>query len=162
MAQAYSLPGTSSAAGESNLRPPSCTLRHVPAPYILAIDQGTTSSRALIVDAAGAVAGVGQQPFNQIYPQPGWVEHEPEEIWSTTLESIGIALAQAIIRSGSRGQQKQSSKRQRDDRRAGPRGRFLGAFGFAAAGSPAEAHLQGQQEQRRSEEPGIARLEQRR
>lgn len=65
------------------------------APYILAIDQGTTSSRALIVAADGEVAGTGQQPFGQLYPQPGWVEHDPEEIWSTTVESIGIALAQA-------------------------------------------------------------------
>ncbi|MGE0598273.1 MAG: glycerol kinase GlpK [Dehalococcoidia bacterium] len=66
-------------------------------PYILAIDQGTTSSRALIVDANGDVVGLGQQPFEQIFPQPGWVEHDPEEIWSSTLESIGIALAQAQI-----------------------------------------------------------------
>ncbi len=67
------------------------------APYILAIDQGTTSSRALIVDGAGEVAGAGQRAFEQFYPQPGWVEHDPEEIWSTTLESIGIALAQARL-----------------------------------------------------------------
>ena len=64
-------------------------------PFILAIDQGTTSSRALIVDAAGEVAGLGQQSFTQHFPQPGWVEHDPEEIWATTVESIGIALAQA-------------------------------------------------------------------
>ncbi|HNM77241.1 MAG TPA: FGGY family carbohydrate kinase, partial [Tepidiformaceae bacterium] len=64
-------------------------------PFILAIDQGTTSSRALIVDAAGEVAGLGQQSFTQHFPQPGWVEHDPEEIWTTTVESIGIALAQA-------------------------------------------------------------------
>lgn len=63
--------------------------------YILAIDQGTTSSRALIVDASGEVVGTGQQPIDQIYPQPGWVEHDPVQIWTTTLESIGIALAQA-------------------------------------------------------------------
>ena len=66
-------------------------------PYILAIDQGTTSSRALIVDADGEIAGIGQQPFQQYFPQPGWVEHDPEEIWETTLESIGVALAQAQI-----------------------------------------------------------------
>jgi len=66
-------------------------------PYILAIDQGTTSSRALIVDSQGDIAGVGQQPFAQHFPRPGWVEHDPEEIWSTTLESVGIALAQARL-----------------------------------------------------------------
>lgn len=64
-------------------------------PYILAIDQGTTSSRALIVDVDGEVVGLGQHALTQHYPQPGWVEHDPEEIWTTTLESIGIALAQA-------------------------------------------------------------------
>lgn len=66
-------------------------------PYILAIDQGTTSSRALVVDAGGAVVGVGQREFEQRFPQPGWVEHNPEEIWASTLESIGIALAQANL-----------------------------------------------------------------
>lgn len=51
--------------------------------YILALDQGTTSSRALLIDAAGKVAGMEQQEFTQLYPQPGWVEHKPEEIWSS-------------------------------------------------------------------------------
>ncbi|MFN8617246.1 MAG: glycerol kinase GlpK [Dehalococcoidia bacterium] len=64
-------------------------------PYVLAIDQGTTSSRALVVDADGQIVGAGQQAFTQHFPQPGWVEHDPEEIWTTTIESIGIALAQA-------------------------------------------------------------------
>ena len=67
------------------------------APYILAIDQGTTSSRALIVDAAGKICGTGQQPFTQYFPQPGWVEHDPEEIWQTTEEAIGTALASAGV-----------------------------------------------------------------
>jgi glycerol kinase len=69
-------------------------------PYILAIDQGTTSSRALVVDAAGEIAGLGQQPFQQHYPQPGWVEHDPEDIWESTLESVTIALAQAGLTPG--------------------------------------------------------------
>jgi glycerol kinase len=69
-------------------------------PYILAIDQGTTSSRALIVDVDGEIVGLGQQAFTQYFPQPGWVEHDPEEIWTTTLESIGIALAQAGLAAG--------------------------------------------------------------
>ncbi len=69
-------------------------------PYILAIDQGTTSSRALIVDARGEIAGVGQQAFTQRFPQPGLVEHDPEEIWTTTLDSIGVALAQAGLVAG--------------------------------------------------------------
>ena len=48
--------------------------------FILALDQGTTSSRALVFDHEGAVRSVGQREVKQIFPQPGWVEHDPEEI----------------------------------------------------------------------------------
>ncbi len=51
--------------------------------YILALDQGTTSSRAILFDRAGQVAGVAQQEFRQIFPKPGWVEHDADEIWQT-------------------------------------------------------------------------------
>ena len=51
--------------------------------YILALDQGTTSSRAILFDAAGTVRGIEQQEFPQIYPRPGWVEHAPEDIWES-------------------------------------------------------------------------------
>ncbi|MGH8618237.1 MAG: glycerol kinase GlpK [Burkholderiales bacterium] len=65
-------------------------------PYILALDQGTTSSRAIVFDDTGAVRGVAQREFRQIFPQPGWVEHNPEELWATQL-----AVAQeAIVRAG--------------------------------------------------------------
>jgi glycerol kinase len=64
-------------------------------PYILSIDQGTTSSRALVIAHAGSVAGQGQREFRQYYPQPGWVEHDPIEIWQTTLVAIGQALVTA-------------------------------------------------------------------
>ena len=63
--------------------------------YILAIDQGTTSSRAVVVDAQGRIAGLGQVAFTQHFPAPGWVEHDPEEIWTSTLEGIRLALAAA-------------------------------------------------------------------
>ena len=53
--------------------------------HILAIDQGTTSSRAIVFDGAMKVAGVGQQEFPQHYPASGWVEHDPEDIWSTVV-----------------------------------------------------------------------------
>lgn len=56
------------------------------ADYILALDQGTTSSRALLVDRKGRIAAVAQKEFKQIYPQSGWVEHDPMEIWWTQLE----------------------------------------------------------------------------
>ena len=72
----------------------------MPGPYILAIDQGTTSSRALVVDRDGLVVGSGQVPFEQQYPQPGWVEHDPEQIWSSVQEAIGLALGAAAIAPG--------------------------------------------------------------
>jgi glycerol kinase len=56
--------------------------------YILAIDQGTTSSRAVLFDQKGHVQGMAQQEFRQIYPKPGWVEHDAEEIWDTTCQVI--------------------------------------------------------------------------
>ncbi len=63
--------------------------------YILAIDQGTTSSRAIIFDQLGKRCGTGQEEFPQHFPQDGWVEHDPEDIWQTTLRSCKAALLQA-------------------------------------------------------------------
>ena len=65
--------------------------------YLLAIDQGTTSSRALVFHADLSVAGVGQQEFAQHYPAPGWVEHDPEDIWRTTVETMRGALDAARV-----------------------------------------------------------------
>ena len=56
--------------------------------YVLALDQGTTSSRAIVFDRKGSIVAVAQKEFNQIYPQPGWVEHDPMEIWSSQMEVI--------------------------------------------------------------------------
>ena len=56
--------------------------------YILALDQGTTSSRAIVFDRKGSALAVAQKEFTQIYPQPGWVEHDPMEIWSSQMEVI--------------------------------------------------------------------------
>ncbi len=64
--------------------------------YILALDQGTTSSRAIIFDKKGSVIGIAQKEFRQIFPKPGWVEHDPNEIWSTQL---GVA-AEVISKTG--------------------------------------------------------------
>jgi len=63
--------------------------------YVLALDQGTTSSRALLFDREGAVAAVDQHEFAQHYRQPGWVEHDPEEIWRSQLRAAQGALAKA-------------------------------------------------------------------
>jgi glycerol kinase len=65
--------------------------------YILAIDQGTTSSRAIIFDHAGAIKAVAQREFKQYYPQPGWVEHDANEIWATQAGVIAEAVATAGI-----------------------------------------------------------------
>ena len=62
---------------------------------ILAIDQGTTSSRAIVFGGDGSVRALAQREFTQHYPQPGWVEHDPEEIWDTTLAVCREALEQA-------------------------------------------------------------------
>ena len=61
-------------------------------PRILAIDQGTTSSRAIVFDAGGGICAVAQREFTQHYPRPGWVEHDPEEIWRTTVAVCREAL----------------------------------------------------------------------
>src|SRR3979409_2175894 len=58
-------------------------------PYILALDQGTTSSRAIVFDHDGAIRAVAQKEFTQIFPAAGWVEHDPGEIWASP---IGVAL----------------------------------------------------------------------
>jgi glycerol kinase len=65
--------------------------------YILALDQGTTSSRAIVFNRNGIVIGLNQIPFRQIFPKPGWVEHDPEEIWETQLTAARAAIATAQI-----------------------------------------------------------------
>jgi glycerol kinase len=54
-----------------------------PSKYIIALDQGTTSSRAVLFDERGQIRGIAQQEFRQIFPKPGWVEHDADEIWNT-------------------------------------------------------------------------------
>jgi glycerol kinase len=65
--------------------------------FILALDQGTTSSRAILFDRAGQPAATAQQEFKQIYPKPGWVEHRPEDIWSSQLNAAREVLARAYV-----------------------------------------------------------------
>jgi glycerol kinase len=63
--------------------------------HILVIDQGTTSTRGIVFDAAVAPVATAQQEFTQLYPRPGWVEHDPEEIWTTVLTTVRQAIANA-------------------------------------------------------------------
>ncbi|MDO8251985.1 MAG: glycerol kinase GlpK [Rhodoferax sp.] len=65
--------------------------------YLLALDQGTSSSRSIVFDAGGHIVAQAQQELTQIYPQPGWVEHDPQEIWRTQLATAREALAKAGI-----------------------------------------------------------------
>jgi glycerol kinase len=67
--------------------------------YVLALDQGTTSSRAILFDRRGRPVSVAQRELKQYYPQPGWVEHDPDEIWSSQLECAREALR--LVRAGS-------------------------------------------------------------
>ncbi|RYV49426.1 FGGY family carbohydrate kinase, partial [Pengzhenrongella frigida] len=62
------------------------------ADYVLAIDQGTTSSRAIIFNHGGTIVETGQLEHEQIFPRAGWVEHNAEEIWTNTREVVGIVL----------------------------------------------------------------------
>lgn len=65
--------------------------------YMLALDQGTTSSRSILFNHKGDIISLAQREFTQIYPFPGWVEHDPEEIWSSQISTIGEVLAKARI-----------------------------------------------------------------
>jgi glycerol kinase len=65
--------------------------------YVLALDQGTTSSRAILFDRAGRIINTAQQEFPQIFPQAGWVEHDPEDIWNSQLECAWQVLASSSV-----------------------------------------------------------------
>lgn len=66
--------------------------------YIISIDQGTTSTRTAIVNQAGGLVGQQNEDFRQIFPKPGWVEHDPEDIWKTTLNTLKKTMEQTRIR----------------------------------------------------------------
>jgi len=65
--------------------------------HLVAIDQGTTSTRAIVFDAALAPVAVAQQEFTQHFPHPGWVEHDPEEIWASVVETVRAAMGKASV-----------------------------------------------------------------
>jgi glycerol kinase len=65
--------------------------------YLLALDQGTTSSRALVIEHSGKVVAVAQKEFTQIFPQPGWVEHDVNEIWASQIDVAADAIGRAAI-----------------------------------------------------------------
>jgi glycerol kinase len=65
--------------------------------FVIALDQGTTSSRAVLFDEKGAIKGIAQQEFRQIFPQPGWVEHDPREILSTQLGTLNKLIQEQKV-----------------------------------------------------------------
>ena len=65
--------------------------------YIVSLDQGTTSSRAIVFNSSGKIVGVAQKEFKQIYPKAGWVEHDPEDIWNSQIEVFKQALAKSGV-----------------------------------------------------------------
>jgi|ERR1700722_5779279 len=67
---------------------------------ILALDQGTTSSRAIVFNHDGSIRAMAQKEFRQIFPQPGWVEHDANEIWQTQLDTAHDALKKAGLKAG--------------------------------------------------------------
>ena len=69
--------------------------------FILSLDQGTTSSRAILYDAGGKVVSTGRQPLRNAFPQQGWVEQDPEEIWQSQMTAAQEAMEQAGITSDS-------------------------------------------------------------
>ena len=89
--------------------------------YILALDQGTTSSRAILFNEKAQIVGIAQREFTQIYPQAGWVEHNPDEIWDTQL-----ATAQQVLTQHGRGDDGAKQDLSQDDAQwAGTRRRHL-------------------------------------
>ena len=71
--------------------------------HLIAIDQGTTSTRAIVFDAGLKPCASAQRELKQIYPSPGWVEHDPEEIWQATVATVREAMAAAGLASVSQG-----------------------------------------------------------
>jgi glycerol kinase len=68
--------------------------------HLLALDQGTSSSRSIVFDRGGRIVAMAQREFRQIYPQPGWVEHDPRELWVTQLDTAREVLAKAKLKAG--------------------------------------------------------------
>ena len=65
--------------------------------FVLAIDQGTTSTRAIVFDETTAVRGLAQQEFPQLYPSSAWVEHDPEDLWRTTVATARLAVERSGV-----------------------------------------------------------------
>ena len=108
--------------------------------FVLAIDQGTTSSRAIVFRADISIAATAQQEFPQHFPASGWVEHEPEDIWTSTIATCREALKKAgVTAQGHR--RDRHHQPARDHRGVGPRHRPRRAPRHRLAGPPHRRHL---------------------
>ena len=119
--------------------------------YILAIDQGTTSSRAIVFDGKMKIAGIGQKEFTQFYPASGWVEHDPEEIW----QSVVWAAKEALQESQGEGRRHRGYRHHQPARDGGDLGqgdRQADPQGDRLAGQAHRAALRQAQEGRAGEE----------
>ena len=115
--------------------------------FVLAIDQGTTSSRAIVFRADISIAASAQQEFPQHFPASGWVEHEPEDIWTSTIATCREALKKAgVRRKGHR--RDRHHQPARDHRGVGPRHRPGRASRHRLAGPPHRRHLRQTEERR--------------
>ena len=117
-------------------------------PYILALDQGTTSSRAIVFDHDGAIRAVAQKEFTQIFPAAGWVEHDPQEIWASQIGVAVEALGRAA-RPAEGHRRHRHHQPARDDHRLGPRDRRAGPQRDRLAGPPHRRLLRAAQGRRR-------------
>src|SRR5207244_3939148 len=86
-------PSYNATTGPTHSRPAEAAMR-----YVLALDEGTTSARAIVFDQAGGIRAVAQKEFAQLYPKPGWVEHDAQEIWSAQIGVAVEALGRAQLR----------------------------------------------------------------
>ena len=114
--------------------------------FILALDQGTTSSRSILFDAAGTPVATAQREFTQHFPRSGWVEHDAEEIWATQAATITEVLARARATPARRGRDRHHQPA-RDDRAVGsphrPAGRAAPSSGRTGARPRCAQQLQG-------------------
>ncbi len=103
--------------------------------YILALDQGTTSSRAIIFDHSGTIVAQSNQEFEQIFPRPGWVEHNPEDIWSSQI-NVARKVMQTTGSARRRLRRNRHHQPARDHRRVGPHHRPADPQRHRLAGPP--------------------------
>ena len=116
--------------------------------HILALDQGTTSSRAIVFDREGRIRAVAQKEFAQLFPQPGWVEHDADEIWASQI-GVAVEALDPCAPAPRRHRRHRYHQSARDDGHLGPRHRRADRTGDRLAGSPDRGSLRATEGRRR-------------